>query len=604
MQALELAILIFGAWTLAYQLALATRAPVRLVAVPFLLLVIPAGAWWRRSLEARVGVPAPAAIGRWMVVAAGGLCLAPALLALFLARPDLDDFSFFQRATAQLAHLEEPFFLDDRSHDIPLPPLSTHHLLTAYEPLTALAAEALHLDPVLVYHNLAASAAGLAMGAIFLLLYRQVGLGWPAALLASATALVFHLLDGGPHRSYGHFGVVRLWHGKAILATVLLPVFLLLAWRFLATPSRRRLAMLAMAAVCGIGLSSSAIFMLPVLALALAFAHVATRQPATPGAWRAKLLPAVALGLAVLPCLLLGAAIALDWLPRPADSRIWVESFPATWWSNLALVIGSPAALVRDLTLVLVLPRFALRRPYARMLPAISLALIVLVANPLLGPLWLTLIQAGGYWRFALLFPVTWCAGLLAPLCLPDRRHRLRPSLRASLAAAVLALVAIAFPGTVFDRPTRWHGAWDYKFSRPSIAFARKAVPLLAGRHLLAPTSMVILPLLEPSIRLEAGRPFQTLHAFRNAQREAEGKRRVRAQELVEDAPVTRLRARALARSLKNGVDAVVMLRTARERVEPRLAAGHRHWQIAAMSREYLLFLRDEPPAMQRGKRP
>ncbi len=602
----------FGAWTLAYQLVLVTRWPARITVLPFLMVLALLVAAWRglgrrRATSAAAEEPAVEGLAQWpgkaVVASTVLLCTIAGLLALFLARPDLDDFSFFHRAVAQLDHLSEPFFLDDQSHDIPVPPLSTHHLLTAYEPLVALTASAIQIDPVLLYQNTAAFFAGVFMVVVFLLLFRQVGLGWPASLLATATALAFHLLDGGPHRSFGHFGLVRLWHGKAILATVLLPAQVLLTLRYLAAPSARRFLLMAMLAVSAVGLSSSAIFMVPILTVAVSLAHFAQKK-----AMGEKLRDAVGLNLSVFYCWALGGALVLGWLPRPVDTTIWVDAFPGHWLENLAMVLGKPLTMVRDFVLLVVVPLVLLPRPYRWIVPSISLALIALVANPIAGSVLIDLVQPGGFWRLAYLFPVTWCAGLLATALFANAGrpgasasgHRVR----AAVAICTLAMVAISFPGTVFDSPTRWHGAWDYKFAPRPLKFARMALPHLAGRHLLAPPSLSILSMLDPTIKLEVGRDFQTLHAFRNLDREIDGKRRVRAQEVVNGEPVTDLRGRALAFSLRNGVDAVITLRGTRQKnVERRLDAHPSDWRIAVKNRDFLLYLRDqpEPPVVDAG---
>lgn len=608
LRVLEAGFLGFGAWTLAYQLVLIARWPARIVVLPYLVVLAAIGAAWYAFGRRRPGAPSidepsidgPARWpGKWILASTVLLCLIAGLLAVFLARPDLDDFSFFHRAVAQLDHLSEPFFLEDQSHDVPVPPLSAHHLLTSYEPLVALTASALQIDPVLLYQNTAAFFAGVFMVMVFLLLFRQVGLGWPASLLATATALVFHLLDGGPHRSFGHFGLVRLWHGKAILATVLLPAQVLLALRYLAAPSARRFLLMAMLAVSAVGLSSSAIFMVPILTAAVSLAHFAQTK-----ATDEKLRGAVGLNLSVFYCWGLGVALVLEWLPRPADTSIWVESFPALWLDNLAMVLGKPLTMVRDFVLLIVVPFALLPRPYRWIVPSISLALIALFANPIAGPVLVGMVQPGGFWRLAYLFPVTWSAGLLATAVFAHAGRPGAPSTRNRASAAVaicsLAVVAIAFPGTVFDSPSRWHGAWDYKFAPRPLRFARKALPHLAGRHLLAPPSLSILAMLDPTIKLEVGRDFQTLHAFRNLDREIDGRRRVRAQEVVNGEPLTELRGRALAFSLRNGVDAVIVLRSTRQKkIEHRLDAHPSDWRIAAKNRDFLLYLRDrpEPPA-------
>lgn len=589
---LELAVLAFGTATLAYHLTFLARAPAHTLVLIWPALALPAAYAWRRSWP----TPSSVSEARTTRVTAGLLALVAGGLALLLARPDLDDYSFFHRAVAQLEHLDEPFLRDETSHGMLLPPLSNHHLLTAYEPLVALAADRLGLDPILLYQNGAPFLAGILLIGVWLALYRHVGLDWWMSLTATATALAFHLLDGGPHRSFGNFGIVRLWHGKAILATVVLPLVLLLALRFLRDPSLRRWSVLALAAVSGVGLSSSAIFLIPALAAAVGLAHLTSGRPQ---AWRQSLLIQAAVGYASM----LGLAIGLDWLPRPIDSRIWT-SFPEDWWQNVSLVVGGRLLGTRDLAITLALPMLVLAPPFRRLVPMISLALVAIFTNPWTGPLWLHLVEAAAYWRFVYLLPVTWCAGLLAAAFAGGGLKWQR-----RLAVSVILLLAIAaFPGSTLAPPTFWHRPWAYKFSPRPLDFALEAVDRLAGRRVLAPPAMVILPLMDPSITLVAGRPFQTLHSFRNLGREAEGERRLRAQALVVRGGTDPALRNALDRSLDAGVDALIVrrpaladLRSALE--ERRLPRDGERWFVDLEHRDFILLLQGPPGEPTRRER-
>ena len=68
-----------------------------------------------------------------------------------------------------------------------------------------------------------------------------------------------------------------MWQGKALLVTVLVPLLFALAHEYAERPTRRALALLACAGVAAVGLSTSAIFIVPVIALGC-FAPVALRS--------------------------------------------------------------------------------------------------------------------------------------------------------------------------------------------------------------------------------------------------------------------------------------------------------------------------------------
>ena len=401
LRALDAVTAAFAGWTAGYGLVLATRLPAWTMvpaalafAVPFLRLAL-------RHRPALVRHSGPATVAALLLIALG------MAFPLSFYRPDLDDVSFLHRAVHLAEHPDQPVAIVDHLLDRPLPLMSAHHVLTSYEPLIALTARALGLDALRTYHTLGAAVAGALWVLVYLALFRQLGQGpWPARI-GTASAMAFLLLEGGAQYRFGPFAFVRLWHGKAILLTVLVPFALLAAWRFLDAPSRRRGARVAGIAIAGVGLSSSAIFLLPTLAGAAALTHVAMRRD------RKALRTSLGLMGTMAPCLLLALALATGILPRPADSSVWQQGFPSHWGANLMLVVGRTADLARNLVWLLAVPFVALGMRRATPVVGLSVVLLLGFAQPLTGPLALRLIEPGAFWRLALLFPLPLAAGLL-----------------------------------------------------------------------------------------------------------------------------------------------------------------------------------------------
>jgi hypothetical protein len=97
--------------------------------------------------------------------------------------------------------------------------------------------------------------------------------------VALSIALVFLLQTGD--KSYaapGNLFVTRLWQGKVILLCLLVPLLLFHALRYFERPSGFRLVRLAVAGVAAVGLSTTAIFLTPAVALA-GMAPLALRSP-------------------------------------------------------------------------------------------------------------------------------------------------------------------------------------------------------------------------------------------------------------------------------------------------------------------------------------
>jgi hypothetical protein len=102
----------------------------------------------------------------------------------------------------------------------------------------------------------------------------------PRHWLASVATVVCVLLAvGETHRWYGNFALVRIWQGKAIALSVVLPLLYAYALRFAVRPNRRDWVMLGAAQIAAIGCTSSALWLAPASAVMTLCAAVRpTRQ--------------------------------------------------------------------------------------------------------------------------------------------------------------------------------------------------------------------------------------------------------------------------------------------------------------------------------------
>src|SRR5213075_897989 len=80
-----------------------------------------------------------------------GLCLAYAITALFVRRPNQDDVVYFHRALSQLSALDQPIFLRQTSVDMDAAAFSPVHLATSFEMLMAFLGHYLGIDPLYFY---------------------------------------------------------------------------------------------------------------------------------------------------------------------------------------------------------------------------------------------------------------------------------------------------------------------------------------------------------------------------------------------------------------------------------------------------------------------
>lgn len=97
--------------------------------------------------------------------------------------------------------------------------------------------------------------------------------------VALSLALVFLLFDSGPgYMAPGRLFVTRMWQGKVILLGLLVPTLLVYALRYVERPTAARAAWMSAAGVAAVGLTTSAMFLVPLIAVA-GMAPLALRQP-------------------------------------------------------------------------------------------------------------------------------------------------------------------------------------------------------------------------------------------------------------------------------------------------------------------------------------
>ena len=197
-----------------------------------------------------------------------------AALSLFLVNPNADDSEYVHLSSWVAAHGSFPvgdtLFSDQSLPAIFFPPLNSYEALVgAFARTTELQARDV------VYFAVPPAAAALSVLALWRLLR-----GWRvrSPALALSLALGFLLMDAAGMRTFGSFWLARIWQGKVIFVAVLVPLLLALLLEHAERPSRRGVALLVAAGVAAVGLTTTAMFVVPVLA-AGCLAAAAARRP-------------------------------------------------------------------------------------------------------------------------------------------------------------------------------------------------------------------------------------------------------------------------------------------------------------------------------------
>ncbi len=202
-------------------------------------------------------------------------------VALVAHRVDLDDSFYLNLAVASADAPGEPLLAGDTLHGVPGLPL--HHPVYAvhsWELWNAALSLLTGIPVTATFHLLSAAIAALLVPLAWARLFRRLA---PRHWLWAVVAVLWVLLVAGDvHRWYGNFAFVRIWQGKSVFLSVLLPVIWSAALDFARRPSRRAFWLLAAAQVAAVGCTSTALWAGPAAALSAAACAV----PLSPRAWR------------------------------------------------------------------------------------------------------------------------------------------------------------------------------------------------------------------------------------------------------------------------------------------------------------------------------
>jgi hypothetical protein len=278
--------------------------------------------------------------------------------------------------------------------------------------------------------------------------------------LALSVTLVFLLFDAAHHMTFGAFFVARMWQGKVLLLMIVVPLLLALLHDYAERPSLRRLALLGLAGVAGVGLSTTAIFVIPVIALgslaAVAWGSAASLRRAAAGMLAVAAYPVGA-----------GAVTKLAG-GRTPDHYTLADVVPA----NLVhYVLGTGGFALLGVSAVLVAPSL-LRRRTAAMMVAGTVLLVGLLVSPGVPARIFELTGLGRVlWRLTWALPVAALVGALATGLLPRNRPVWLRALPALLLCAAMALWGE--PLWSVAAGTRVAGHPVLKRSRPEVQDAR-----------------------------------------------------------------------------------------------------------------------------------
>lgn len=387
---------------------------------------------WLRTLQATPIATVAEPCGRRVVWIVGPLAAAAVGVTLFASRPDIDD-AFYRSISATLLRFpHQPVLLHDTLYRLPdVPILLQFYRLDSYDVLVAALARTTGIDHLTVAYLILPSVfAAFCVLAWAYLLRRIVPGRWPAVLLILFLCV---LALGEAHRAYGNFAFVRIFQGKAILATGMVPAIAGAALLFVRHGGLRRWLLLFAAQIAALGVSASALFLAPAAA---AFGLA--------GGWSANAASSRRFAVGFLASVyVFGAGWAIASVTHGGQALVSASPMPGIpqilddtwgWWSTRLLLVALLAAwaFVRDP----VRARYFSAGAFFFLLAVLNPYTVRVVADHFVG--------VYTYWRLTWALPLPLLLAVLLEGVL-ERALRLRPRALAASACIALAGLAIAF---------------------------------------------------------------------------------------------------------------------------------------------------------------
>ena len=396
------------------------------------IALLATGAAWMWNLRGEPRATSDDDAGKnaaWMVllVAAAAVCVT-----LVTSRPDADD-AFYRSISATLLRFpQQQVLLHDTLYRLPgVPILLQFYRLSNYDVLVGTLAKLTGIDHLVVAYLILPSVfAAFSVLAWAYLLRRIVPARWPWVLLILFLVV---LALGEMHRAYGNFAFVRLFQGKSILVTGMVPVIAGSALLFARHGGVRHWLLLLAAQVAALGVSASALFVAPAAA-ALGLAGGWTANATGHRRFAVGLLASVYVfgaGWAMASVTHGGQALVSS-SPMPVVPQILDNTWG--WWSTKLLLVALLAAwaFVRD----------PIR---ARYLSAGALLFLLAVLNPYTVRIVADhFVGVRTYWRLTWALPLPFFLAVLLDGVI-ERAWGMRSRALAACVCVALAGCAVAF---------------------------------------------------------------------------------------------------------------------------------------------------------------
>ncbi|GIJ22504.1 DUF6077 domain-containing protein [Micromonospora lutea] len=448
---------------------------------------------WRVTPPSTPAAPSP---GAWQSAYALLIAGVAAVASLYLARNTPDDIYYVGRsvwvAERDVVPLNDFLFSENV-----LPPMASQPPVASIEVFAGALARFLSLPAAsATWYVLLPIMAVLAVLALWRLVQR-----WAPRrpVLAFTVAVAFLALVCGPDAALGTFHLPRLYQGKGMFVSAVVPLMWLYLTRWFDDRSRRALVLIVALSITAIGLTTTAAIILPLLVGGAALMMLLV------GRWKSALVAGVAalaypVGVVAVAQLLVGSASE-----AAADVNVWdaQQTYRRTFEVGIVGVIGGLALWCG--------PLLARRRTPALLAAGGAFTLSVLLLPGVLE--WLGAVTGISVvlWRVPWLLALPALIGLLCTVWLPTRLRSVRALVGVVLAGAMVASFAIYATPMWSERSwvqVHTEPAWKIPEQRLGIAQWITSLDRPDGLLLAPATTMRAMPMVTTRVRVVLPRDF------------------------------------------------------------------------------------------------
>ncbi|WP_426619699.1 DUF6077 domain-containing protein [Pseudomonas rustica] len=509
---------------------------ITLIAVPAALYLSWTAFWILSTLllAANLITPAPIQPLRTLRTVNPGCKLTPLVIPLVIviaiivsyavSRTDADDAFYVAVAAFHSSHPEHSLLAGDPMLGDPaLPLIFPSYRFASFELLSGAIAHLLSVASMDVYYIYLLPVWAIAsLSATFLLTKELMPKSW---ILAGVLTFILTLILGEMHRGTANFAFVRLFQGKAVFLSVIVPaIFYLTARYFSDRGTRNDLFLLACCQVTAIGLSNFGMLAAPIAG----FAALASNIPLALKSENKKLFSALTILFIPLPYLIT-VALQLNGSPMmdygtEAAENVWASIFGPHQQYLIGILLLAGPTLAKD-----IVTKWRLAVP-----PFIYFTIYI---NPWLSEfISLHITTPPVYWRMIWSFPMlAFCAisaCMIATELFNQKPYRLLLTL---LSAIVLGLTAYSLPFHTLraDNIGKIENFASWKIPDAHLLIAKKGIAMAQGDGmLLAPeeiasvisrfeqhprlvsTRAIYLDLLRPALGVEHYPKMRALYDF------------------------------------------------------------------------------------------